>query len=73
MSKEEISEMSRVELVEMLKDLTNELVKLRIKKSVGQLGSPHVIRTVRRNIARVKTLLRLHDMTSDVEKEGRAA
>lgn len=65
--------MGKAELVEMLKDLTNELLKLRIKKSVGQLSSPHMLRTVRRNIARVKTLLKLHDMASDVEKEGKAA
>jgi len=40
------------------RDLTDQLFRLRIQKSMGQLEAPEKIRTVRRDLARVKTVLR---------------
>ena len=40
------------------RDLTDQLFRMRIQKSMGQLESPEKIRTVRRDLARVKTVLR---------------
>ena len=40
------------------RDLTDQLFRLRIQKSMGQLESPDKVRTVRRDLARVKTVLR---------------
>jgi large subunit ribosomal protein L29 len=40
------------------RDLDDQLFRLRIQKSMGQLESPLKVRTVRRDLARVKTLLR---------------
>ena len=40
------------------RDLTDQLFRMRIQKSMGQLESPDKIRTVRRDLARVKTILR---------------
>jgi large subunit ribosomal protein L29 len=40
------------------RDLTDQLFRMRIQKSMGQLESPNKIRTVRRDLARVKTMLR---------------
>jgi len=42
------------ELVELLREQFN----LRMQKGTGQLARPHQMKTVRRNIARVKTVLR---------------
>jgi len=42
------------ELVELLREQFN----LRMQKGTGQLARPHQMKAVRRNIARVKTLLR---------------
>jgi large subunit ribosomal protein L29 len=40
------------------RDLTDQLFRMRIQKSMGQLESPDKIRMVRRDLARVKTMLR---------------
>ena len=40
------------------RDLTDQLFRLRIQKSMGQLDAPDKLRTVRRDLARVKTVLR---------------
>ena len=40
------------------RDLTDQLFRLRIQKSMGQLEAPRKIREVRRDLARVKTVLR---------------
>jgi large subunit ribosomal protein L29 len=40
------------------RDLTDQLFRLRIQKSMGQLETPRKIREVRRDLARIKTVLR---------------
>jgi len=40
------------------KDLDDQLFRLRIQKSMGQLEAPTKLRTLRRDLARVKTILR---------------
>jgi large subunit ribosomal protein L29 len=40
------------------RDLTDELFRMRIQKSMGQLEVPEKMRTVRRDLARIKTVLR---------------
>ena len=40
------------------RDLTDQLFRLRIQKSMGQLEAPGKLKTVRRDLARIKTVLR---------------
>ena len=40
------------------RDLTDQLFRMRIQKSMGQLEAPSKIVAVRRDLARVKTVLR---------------
>ena len=40
------------------KDLRDQLFRLRIQKSMGQLDTPGKVRTTRRDLARIKTVLR---------------
>ena len=40
------------------RDLTDQLFRMRIQKSMGQLEAPEKLRIVRRDLARVKTVLR---------------
>jgi large subunit ribosomal protein L29 len=40
------------------RELTDQLFRMRIQKSMGQLESPEKMRVVRRDLARVKTVLR---------------
>ena len=51
-------EMNDQELNEQLKELKSELFNLRFQMATGQLQNPVSIRETRRNIARVKTILR---------------
>ena len=39
-------------------EIEDEVFRLRIRKSMGQLEKPTIIRDARRNLARVKTILR---------------
>ena len=39
-------------------ELEDEVFRLRIRKSMGQLEKPTIIRDARKNLARVKTILR---------------
>jgi len=45
------------ELNDMLLKLRKEQFTLRMQHGTGQLGSPHELRKVRKEIARVKTVL----------------
>ena len=45
------------ELSAKVRDLTDQLFRLRIQKSMGQLEAPAKVRVVRRDLARVKTVL----------------
>jgi len=40
------------------RDLADQLFRMRIQKSMGQLENPDKLRTVRRDLARVKTVLK---------------
>ena len=40
------------------RDLTDQLFRMRIQKSMGQLEAPEKIKTVRRDLARIKTVIR---------------
>ncbi len=40
------------------RELTDQLFRMRIQKSMGQLEAPDSVRTVRRDLARIKTVIR---------------
>jgi large subunit ribosomal protein L29 len=46
------------ELTAKERELTDQLFRMRIQKSMGQLENPDKVRLVRRDLARVKTVLR---------------
>ncbi len=52
-----LSELSVEELKHKEGELVDQLFKLRFQKSLGQLESPMKIKTIKRDIARIKTLL----------------
>jgi large subunit ribosomal protein L29 len=53
----ELNDMSPGELRHKQEELVDQLFKLRFQKSLGQLESPMKVKIVRRDIARIKTLL----------------
>jgi large subunit ribosomal protein L29 len=58
MKASEIRELDLGELRTREKDLDDQLFRLRIQKSMGQLEAPAKVREVRRDLARIKTILR---------------
>jgi len=58
MKAEKMREMSADELRGKEKELHEQLFKLRFQRSIGQLDSPVKIRETRRDIARLKTVLK---------------
>ena len=54
----EIRDLGVEDLQARVKDLDDQLFRLRIQKSMGQLEAPARLRTLRRDLARVKTILR---------------
>jgi large subunit ribosomal protein L29 len=55
---DKVREMSAEELTAKERELSEQLFKLRFQKSIGQLDNALKIRETRRDIARVKTVLR---------------
>lgn len=58
MKASEIREYSQNELEKKLRDSRSELLNLRLRKQTGQVEKPHLIRALRRDIARLETVLR---------------
>ena len=54
----EFRELTVDDLRTRAKELDDELFRLRIQKSMGQLEAPAKVRGVRRDRARIKTILR---------------
>ena len=54
----ELRELSADDLRQKEHELDDQLFRLRIQKSMGQLETPLKVRYIRRDLARVKTLLR---------------
>ena len=63
----EIRELGVDELQAHEKELDDQLFRLRIQKSMGQLEAPAKVVTLRRDLARIKTILR----ERDTERSGR--
>ncbi len=57
----EVRELSTDELRGREKELDDQLFRLRIQKSMGQLEAPAKVVTLRRDLARIKTVLRERD------------
>ena len=55
------------ELREELSGLLREQFNLRMQRGIGQLATPHDLRRVRRDIARVRTVL------NEKQREGKAS
>ena len=54
----EIRDLGNDELIQKDKELVEELFKLRLRHTSGQLESPAAMRSVRKNIARIRTVQR---------------
>ncbi len=62
MKAKEIRQMSDKELHEKLMELKSELFNLRFQLATGQLDNPMRIKAVRKDIARIKTIMREREL-----------
>jgi len=60
----EIRDLAVDELRAREKDLDDQLFRLRIQKSMGQLEAPAKVRDVRKDLARIKTVLREKELAT---------
>ncbi|HXA14049.1 MAG TPA: 50S ribosomal protein L29 [Opitutaceae bacterium] len=65
MNTKEIRDLAPAEIETKLRATRDELLMLRLKKNTGQIEKPHVLRVLRKDIARLQTILR--------EKSAKAA
>lgn len=65
MKVEQIREWDEVELEARLKELKEEQFKLRFQASMMQIENPSLIKTIRRDIARIKTVLRERELAEN--------
>jgi large subunit ribosomal protein L29 len=57
-----IQDLSGEELMQKERNLTDELFKLRFRHSTNQIDSTAMLKTIRRDIARIKTVLREREL-----------
>ena len=57
MTTKEIRELAPAEITTKLRSTRDELLQLRLRKHTGQVEKTHTIRTLRKDIARLETLL----------------
>ena len=62
MKAKELRDLTYDELIKKESDLAAELLNLRFRLATGQLENPMTIKTVRKDMARVKTVIRQKDM-----------
>ena len=62
MKANELRDMSAAELTKKLAELKEELFNLRFQHAINQLENPGRIETVKRDIARVNTVLRANEL-----------
>ena len=65
--KENVHELRDDELQQKLESLKTELFNLRFSHATGQLSNPLQIQNVRRDIARVKTVIRERELRANKE------
>ena len=65
MKGKEVRELSAVELNDKLTELKSELFNLRFQHAINQLDNPMRIKAVKKDIARIKTIIRTNELKSE--------
>ena len=67
MKTKELHELTVEELNTKLKELSEELFNLRFRHAIGQLENPASIKTCKKDIAKVKTILRERELKAQAQ------
>jgi large subunit ribosomal protein L29 len=73
MKSKEVSAMSAAELQGKLDESYKEIFNLRFQRAQGQLKDTNAIRKVRRDIARMKTVLRQRELAAEIQAKAAPA
>jgi len=68
---EELRELTSEELAQKVADLKEELFNLRFQMATGQLDNPMRLRAVRRDIARVRTIMRERELAEQPARRAK--
>ena len=60
----ELRDLGAEELVTKERELNDQLFRMRIQKSMGQLEAPAKVRDLRKDLARIKTILREKELAT---------
>ena len=69
MKASEIIELSLEEMHRKVSDLKEELFNLRFQHEIGQLENPQKMKQTKRDIARIKTVIRESELKNNTDKE----
>ena len=58
MTAKEIRDLSPSEITTKLRETREQLLQLRLRKNTGQVEKPHLLRSYRKDIARLETILK---------------
>ena len=64
MKTKELHELTVNELNAKLKELSEELFNLRFRHAIGQLENPASLKTCKKDIAKIKTILRARELAA---------
>lgn len=62
---EEIRELTDPQIVERMKELREELFRLRFRSATMELENPGLLQTIRKDIARMNTILREREIAAE--------
>ncbi|MBL7129910.1 MAG: 50S ribosomal protein L29 [Candidatus Omnitrophica bacterium] len=62
MKTSELRNLNRDDLTQKLNTFSDEILKLNYQKRIGGLDKPHKFRSIRKDIARIKTILREQEL-----------
>jgi large subunit ribosomal protein L29 len=57
MTAKEIRDLSKTEITTKIRETRDLLLQLRLRKQTGQVEKPHLLRSYRKDIARLETVL----------------
>jgi large subunit ribosomal protein L29 len=63
MTSKEIRDLAPAEIKNKLRETRDQLLQLRLRKNAGQVEKPHLLRTYRKDIARLETILKQKQST----------
>jgi large subunit ribosomal protein L29 len=70
MKASELRDLTDEELTLRLRELKEELLNLRTERALGRLGQPHRFRLVKRDIARISTIIR--EKETEAQRSGQS-